>query len=199
MIKTGAANFITSSPNLSLSPNFGLSEVVFIGRSNVGKSSLINSLVNHKNLAKSSQTPGKTKLINFFEINFIDESERYKLIFVDLPGFGYAKVGKSTHEIWSKALDEFVRNRSAIRLFIHLKDSRHFDLDIDLEVANYLKDIKKPDQTILNFYTKSDKLNQSERFKVIKFDPSAVFVSSLNQKGIDKARELIIKGTFGGI
>lgn len=199
MIKTGAANFVVSSPNLSLSPNFGLSEVVFIGRSNVGKSSLINSLVNHKGLAKSSQTPGKTKLINFFEVNFIDDDEKYKLMFVDLPGFGYAKVGKSTHEIWSKALDEFVRNRSAIRLFIHLRDSRQFDLDSDKEVANYLKEIKKPDQAILNFYTKSDKLNQSARSKVLKFDPLAVFVSSLNQKGIDKARELIIKGAFGGI
>lgn len=199
MIKTGSASFLVSSPNLDLSPDFALSEVVFIGRSNVGKSSLINSLVNHKNLAKSSSTPGKTKLINFFEVNFIDEDKKYKLMFVDLPGFGYAKASKTTHNIWSKALDEFVQKRSSIRLFIHLRDSRQFDLISDNEVSNYLLSIKKPDQNILNFYTKSDKLNQSDKSKVLKFDPSAVFVSSHNQKGIDEARKLIIKGALGGV
>lgn len=199
MIKVGGAKFVISSPNLALSPEPTLSEVVFIGRSNVGKSSFINALVNHKNLAKSSSTPGKTKLINFFEVNFIDEDEKFKLMLVDLPGYGYAKVGKNTHEIWSKALDEFVRKRDSIRLFIHLRDSRQFDLDSDSEVASYLREVKRADQEVLNFYTKSDKLNQSERSKVLKFDPSAIFVSSHDFRGIDKARELIVKGALGGI
>ncbi|NLY04288.1 MAG: YihA family ribosome biogenesis GTP-binding protein [Campylobacter sp.] len=199
MIKVGDAKFIISSPNLSLSPNFGLSEVAFIGRSNVGKSSFINALVNQKNLAKSSSTPGKTKLINFFEANFIKEDEKFKIVLVDLPGFGYAKVGKNTHEIWSTALDEFVRKRASIRLFIHLRDSRQFDLKIDDEVGEYLQSIKRPDQEILNFYTKSDKLNQSDRSKVLKLNPSAVFVSSDDLKLTELARELILKGALGEI
>ena len=203
MIRALSAKFITSSPSIKEAPNFVTSEVVFLGRSNVGKSSLINALVNQKNLAKSSSTPGKTKLINFFEAEFCEqkdeqeEKDRFKLILVDLPGFGYAKVAKSKHDEWRKNLDEFLKFRSDIRLFIHLIDARHFDLDIDVNVDAYLKSFLRADQKILNLYTKSDKLNQSQKSAVMKFDPSGILVSTLNKSGIEKAREAIINNALG--
>ena len=202
MIRALSAKFITSSPNIKEAPSFVTSEVVFLGRSNVGKSSLINALVNQKNLAKSSSTPGKTQLINFFEAEFCEEKEesekeKFKLILVDLPGFGYAKVAKSKHDEWRKNLDEFLKFRSDIRLFIHLIDARHFDLDIDVNVDSYLKSFLRADQKILNLYTKSDKLNQSQKSAIIKFDPSGILVSTLSKSGIDKAREAIINHALG--
>ena len=203
MIRALSAKFITSSPSIKEAPSFVTSEVVFLGRSNVGKSSLINALVNQKNLAKSSSTPGKTQLINVFEAEFCEqkdeqeEKEKFKLILVDLPGFGYAKVAKSKHDEWRKNLDEFLKFRSDIRLFIHLIDSRHFDLDIDLNVDTYLKSFLRADQKILNLYTKSDKLNQSQKSAIMKFDPSGILVSTLSKNGIDKAREAIINHALG--
>ena len=202
MIRALSAKFITSSPSIKEAPSFVASEVVFLGRSNVGKSSLINALVNQKNLAKSSSTPGKTQLINFFEAEFCEEKEesekeKFKLILVDLPGFGYAKVAKSKHDEWRKNLDEFLKFRSDIRLFIHLIDARHFDLDIDVNVDSYLKSFLRADQKILNLYTKSDKLNQSQKSAIMKFDPSGILVSTLSKSGIDKAREAIINHALG--
>ena len=202
MIRALSAKFITSSPSIKEAPSFVTSEVVFLGRSNVGKSSLINALVNQKNLAKSSSTPGKTQLINFFEAEFCEEKEesekeKFKLILVDLPGFGYAKVAKSKHDEWRKNLDEFLKFRSDIRLFIHLIDARHFDLDIDMNVDSYLKSFLRADQKILNLYTKSDKLNQSQKSAIMKFDPSGILVSTLSKNGIDKAREAIINHALG--
>ena len=202
MIRALSAKFITSSPSIKEAPSFVTSEVVFLGRSNVGKSSLINALVNQKNLAKSSSTPGKTQLINFFEADFCEEKEegekeKFKLILVDLPGFGYAKVAKSKHDEWRKNLDEFLKFRSDIRLFIHLIDSRHFDLSIDVNVDSYLKSFLRADQKILNLYTKSDKLNQSQKSAIMKFDPSGILVSTLSKSGIDKAREAIINHALG--
>ena len=202
MIRALSAKFITSSPSIKEAPSFVTSEVAFLGRSNVGKSSLINALVNQKNLAKSSSTPGKTQLINFFEAEFCEEKEesekeKFKLILVDLPGFGYAKVAKSKHDEWRKNLDEFLKFRSDIRLFIHLIDARHFDLDIDVNVDSYLKSFLRADQKILNLYTKSDKLNQSQKSAIIKFDPSGILVSTLSKSGIDKAREAIINHALG--
>ena len=202
MIRSLGAKFITSSPSIKEAPSFVTSEVVFLGRSNVGKSNLINTLVNQKNLAKSSSTPGKTQLINFFEAEFCEQKEegekdKFKLIVVDLPGFGYAKVAKSKHDEWRKNLDEFLKFRSDIRLFIHLIDARHFDLDIDVNVDAYLKSFLRADQKILNLYTKSDKLNQSQKSAVMKFDPSGILVSTLNKSGIEKAREAIINNVLG--
>ena len=202
MIRALSTKFITSSPSIKEAPSFVTSEVVFLGRSSVGKSSLINALVNQKNLAKSSSTPGKTQLINFFEAEFCEEKEesekeKFKLILVDLPGFGYAKVAKSKHDEWRKNLDEFLKFRSDIRLFIHLIDARHFDLDIDVNVDSYLKSFLRADQKILNLYTKSDKLNQSQKSAIMKFDPSGILVSTLSKSGIDKAREAIINHALG--
>lgn len=298
MIYPSSAQFITSAANIAGAPEFAMSEVAFLGRSNVGKSSLINALVGRKNLAKSSSTPGKTQLINFFEVkfkqklaadsdgsqnetsldlaskealssaancaqdqaeaaaseqnskqksvlnlksasadfrsdretdlaagftsnsaqsselNFIGRSalslaanssfldlaglgENISLIFVDLPGFGYAKVSKKLHYIWQKNLDEFIKERLNIKLFVHLIDARQFDLEIDKNLQNYLASFLRGDQKIVRLYTKADKLNQSERAKLLRHDPQAVLVSTLKGGGLQKAREIIVRGAFG--
>ena len=185
--------FIKSAQNIkdSIEPNFN--EIAFMGRSNVGKSSFLNALTNQK-IAKISATPGKTKLINFFEVIYENEA---RTIFVDLPGFGYAKVSKSEKENWQKNLNNFILNRFNIKLFIHLRDARHPELQIDNQVLDYLEYIKKNDQQIITIFTKSDKLNQKELSKLKTKYPDALFISNLKKRGIDKANELIYKTLFG--
>ena len=298
MIYPSSAQFITSAANIAGAPEFAMSEVAFLGRSNVGKSSLINALTGRKNLAKSSSTPGKTQLINFFEVKFKQKlaadsdgsqnetpldlaskealssaancaqdhadaaasernlkqeavlnlksasadfrsdretdlaagfapnsaqsselnftgrsalsladnpafsdlaslGENISLIFVDLPGFGYAKVSKKLHYIWQKNLDEFIKERLNIKLFVHLIDARQFDLTIDKNLQNYLASFLRGDQKVVRLYTKADKLNQSERAKLLRHDPQAILVSTLKGSGLAKAREIIVRGAFG--
>ena len=184
--------FIKSAPTIkeAIEPNF--TEVALLGRSNVGKSSFLNSFTNQK-IAKVSSTPGKTKLINFFEVE--DEDKKYVL--VDLPGFGYAKVSKSMLKDWGKNLDEFLKNRFNIKLFIHLRDARHPDLDIDNNVDEYLKSFLRKDQQILTIFTKVDKLKQSELAKLKQKYPNALFVSNLKKRGFDKVREKINEILWG--
>ncbi len=301
------AKFLTSAASIADAPSFAMSEVAFLGRSNVGKSSLINALLARKGLAKSSSTPGKTQLINFFDVAFQSDAplglrdeilnvnsggasndrsyeqacdtcenelcadggseelhddrddskafhddhsgisekaprgdrdsatlhddrdnsasahlnlaatdtsskssgsfsraekdakckEKFSLIFVDLPGFGYAKVSKKLHHIWQKNLDEFIKNRLEIRLFVHLIDARQFDLAIDKNLQNYLASFLRGDQKVVRLYTKCDKLNQSERTKLLRHDPQAVLVSTLKGSGLAKAREIIVRGALG--
>ena len=197
MITIKDAVFLKSAPSISETVAEDVSEVAFIGRSNVGKSSIINALTNKKGLAKSSSTPGKTRLINFFDIKFNDEKNDYLARLVDLPGFGYAKVSKSIKHEWQKNLTEFIKKRSSIRLFVHLIDSRHPTLDIDKDVADYLQEIKRADQQILIIFTKADKLKQKDVSALKKIYPNALMVSSVSKKGIDKAREAIFTALFG--
>lgn len=193
------ALFVTSAPTKNETPAENISEVLFIGRSNVGKSSLLNSLTNKKDLAKKSSTPGKTKLINFFDITYKKEEARYICRFVDLPGFGYAKVSKDQKKDWEKNLTEFLLNRFSVRVFIHLVDARHTDLETDINTENFLKNIKRGDQEIIKVFTKMDKLNQSELFKLQRDYPNALFVSNLKKRGIDKLKEKIFISLFGEI
>ena len=199
MIKITESNFLTSAQSIEDSLPDEVSEVVFLGRSNVGKSSIINALVNKKGLAKSSQTPGKTRLINFFSVKFMKDHETYIARFVDLPGIGYAKVSKSMKNEWQKNLTNFLNKRSSIRLFIHLVDSRHRALDIDKNVEDYVKTILRPDQKLLRIFTKADKLNQKEKSALRKDFPNALLVSSSKKSGIDKALISIFDSLFGEI
>ena len=112
-----SAKFIISAEKLSQCPNFNLNEFPLLGRSNVGKSSFINALANNNKIAKTSNTPGKTRLINFFD--FSD-----KFIISDLPGYGYAKVSKEAQANWQKYLEEYLLNRKQIKSLIHLVDGR---------------------------------------------------------------------------
>ncbi len=197
MLRLIEASFITSAANISQALPSDMSEVAIMGRSNVGKSSFINSLTNRKNLAKSSSTPGKTRLINFFDITYLCDEERFKARLVDLPGFGYAKVSKSEKEAWQRSLSEFITKRSSIRLFIHLIDARHPDMPIDQDVREYLRSIKQGDQEILEIYTKSDKLKQKEMTKLKREHPGAITISNLKKRGIDEANRKIFSLLFG--
>ena len=190
------AEFILSAPNISLALPADMSEIAIMGRSNVGKSSFINSLTNRKNLAKSSSTPGKTRLINFFDITYICGENRMYARLVDLPGFGYARVSKTEKAAWQRSLNEFIKDRSSIRVFIHLLDARHPDMKIDQEVREYLQHIKRGDQSIIEIFTKSDKLKQKDIAKLKKDFPNAKLVSNLKRKGIEKANELIFYQLF---
>ena len=124
--------FSISSPNISKCPNDTKPEYAFIGRSNVGKSSLINMLCNNKKLAKTSATPGKTLLINFFIVN----KEWY---LVDLPGYGYAKVSKSVSSDWGPMMEKYLSSRENLIKVIQLVDIRHAPSRQDVQMYEYLK------------------------------------------------------------
>ena len=129
-IKT--ATFITSAPSLRECPNLNLPELALIGRSNVGKSSFINSIVNIKGLAKTSNTPGKTKLINLFNVSNL-------FVFADLPGYGYAKVSGKMQNQWQKNLENYLLNRKELICLIQLIDSRLPIQDNDRQMAEWVK------------------------------------------------------------
>jgi len=195
MVEIVEAKFITSAPNVAAAPESEIqNEVVFMARSNVGKSSLLNALTNHKGLAKVSSTPGKTRLINYFDVTFIDrDNENKKLLakFVDLPGFGYAKVSKSIKYDWEKNLTDYIAQREQIKLFIHLIDCRHPHLDIDSDVSEFLFENVRENQVILQIFTKIDKLNQKEQNALRKEFPNAMTVSSSKKRGTHKINRVI--------
>ncbi len=196
MLRLIDAKFVTSAQNITQALPPDRSEVAILGRSNVGKSSFINALTQRKNLAKSSSTPGKTRLINFFDILYDYEGDRFEARLVDLPGFGYAKVSKSEKKIWQKSLTEFIGKRSSIRLFVHLLDARHPKMEIDRDVLEYLQSFKRGDQEILQIFTKADKLNQKERTKLKRDFPGSLLVSNLKKSGIQEANEAIFGSLF---
>ena len=151
-MKINSVNFLKSSQNLKQCPETLLPEVAFIGRSNVGKSSLINALTGRKKLAKVSATPGKTQLINHFEI---DEN----WLLVDLPGYGWAKVSKSKKSEWEKNINDYLLERTnLIELFV-LIDVRHEPQKIDINFIEWLYDIEIPFSLI---FTKADKISKNK-------------------------------------
>ncbi len=194
MIDIVEAKFITSAPNVKAAPpSMEQNEVVFMARSNAGKSSLLNALTNHKNLAKVSSTPGKTKLINYFDVTFMNRDTEEKLTakFVDLPGFGYAKVSKSQKHDWEKNLTDYISKRKQIKIFIHLIDSRHPNLEIDNNVFDFLLNNTNETQIILQVFTKIDKLNQKELSALKRKYPNSLMVSSSKKKGIKQLIQII--------
>lgn len=135
-----------------------LPEVVVCGRSNVGKSSFINSFFMRKKLAKISSTPGKTRSINYY---IVDE----KFYFVDLPGYGYAKASKKDQEEWANLINSYFQVTNNIKMILHLIDSRHAPTELDIAFNENLQQAQMPYCVIL---TKTDKLNQSEKSKSLK-------------------------------
>lgn len=127
-------------------------EFAFIGRSNVGKSSLINMLCNSKGLVKTSNTPGKTQSINFFQIND-------KFYFVDLPGYGFARISKTERKEWESMIKNYLQQRNQLRCVLLLIDSRHEPQEIDLEFVNFLGEHQIP---FVLVFTKSDKLSRGK-------------------------------------
>lgn len=152
------AKFIISAEKLSQCPDFSLPEYPLLGRSNVGKSSFINGLANQKKLAKTSNTPGKTRLINFF--NFSD-----RFMIADLPGYGYAKVSKEAQNRWQKYLEEYLLKRGQIKSLIQLIDARHDIQKNDLQMREWVEAYNLPVITVL---TKMDYVAKSKALNVIK-------------------------------
>jgi GTP-binding protein len=145
-------------------------EVVLCGRSNVGKSSLINCLLSSKE-AKTSSQPGKTRSLNYYLVD-------NKFFFVDLPGFGYAKVSKTERDAWQKLIEEYFKQDRNIKLAIHLIDSRHEPSELDLMLNGYLNGLNLPYTMVL---TKIDKLKQSEIAKAKKDISAAIQGLVLNK------------------
>ncbi|MDX9813098.1 MAG: ribosome biogenesis GTP-binding protein YihA/YsxC [Sulfurimonas sp.] len=196
MVDIISAKFKDSLASIKTAPpSEEFNEVVFIARSNTGKSSLINGLTNISSLAKVSQTPGKTRLINYFDVVYLNREDDTKLdvVFVDLPGFGYAKVSKSLKDEWEESLTNFLLKRENISLFIHLVDSRHPHLEIDRSVDEFLNQIKKPHQKILKIFTKIDKLNQKEQSALKKEFGDVLVCSSAKKRGLKEINSTIYK------
>ena len=152
------AEYLKSAMHAADFPNDHRPEIAFVGRSNVGKSSLLNALLGKKGLAKTSGTPGKTRTLNFFSVN-----EKY--YFVDLPGYGFAKVPLKVKDEWGKALIEYLETRRTLELVVLLVDSRHEPSGLDLEMLELLDEVERP---VLVVATKADKLKQGERAKLVR-------------------------------
>ena len=192
------AVYIISSPDYEKCPNPDKPEYAFIGRSNVGKSSLINMLCNNDKLAKTSSSPGKTQLLNHFEI-LSDSGEGKNVItsqwyLVDLPGYGFAKVSMSSRRRWEQMIENYLRKRENLTMIFVLIDSRHSPQKIDLEFLEQLKKWQIPFSLI---FTKSDKENQRTVSKNVKdfldamrktwqFLPQHFVTSATKKTGKDK-------------
>lgn len=196
-----SATYVISSPDHTKSPAPDRPEYAFIGRSNVGKSSLINMLVGNDKLAKTSATPGKTQLINHFNIN----DEWY---IVDLPGYGFAKVSQSERRRWEQMIENYLRKRENLVTVFVLIDSRHSPQKIDLE---FLDRLRKWDVPFCLVFTKSDKENQRTVSKNVRdfldkmratwqFLPQHFVTSAVKKMGRDKILALIdeMNGEFSG-
>ena len=179
------SEFITSAVKREQYPLDNRAEVAFVGKSNVGKSSIINALTNRKKLAKVSQTPGKTRLVNFFLIN----NDFY---LVDLPGYGYAKVSKSEKDSWGKTVEMYLTNREQLKRVVLLVDSRHKPSGDDIMMNEWFRHFG---YNVVVVGTKSDKLTKNDlkkSEKVIKetlklnAEDKLYFFSSLNRNGSDE-------------
>ena len=152
MIKIKTAEFITSAVKTNQYPESVHPEVAFVGRSNVGKSTIINAITNRRKLAKVSNTPGRTRLVNFFLIN-------EGAMLVDLPGYGYAKISKVEKAAWGKIIEEYIVSSPNLRRFVLLVDSRHKPTADDVAMMDYLRYYEKD---VVVVATKLDKLKRND-------------------------------------
>ena len=190
-IHLNKATFTISAPDIRSLPAEGGIEVAFAGRSNAGKSSALNTLTNQKGLARTSKTPGRTQLINIFEI-----AENKRL--VDLPGYGFAKVPIEMKKKWQKALGEYLEKRQSLKGLVILMDIRHPLKDLDMDLIQWAADSELP---VLALLTKSDKLSQGKRnsevlqvrktLEALNADIKVQAFSSLKRTGVEQANEVI--------
>ncbi|PRT63490.1 YihA family ribosome biogenesis GTP-binding protein [Streptococcus anginosus] len=191
-INTHNAEILLSAANKSHYPQDEIPEIALAGRSNVGKSSFINTLLNRKNLARTSGKPGKTQLLNFFNIDD-------KLRFVDVPGYGYAKVSKTERAKWGKMIEEYLTSRENLRAVVSLVDFRHEPSADDVQMYEFLKYYEIP---VIVVATKADKIprgkwNKHESIikKKLDFDKNDDFIvfSSVKKDGLDAAWDAILE------
>ena len=194
-VNTHNADILLSATNKSHYPQDDIPEVALAGRSNVGKSSFINTMLNRKNLARTSGKPGKTQLLNFFNIDD-------KLRFVDVPGYGYARVSKKEREKWGKMIEEYLTSRENLKAVISLVDLRHEPSADDVQMYEFLKYYEIP---VILVATKADKIprgkwNKHESMikKKLDFDKSDTFIifSSVNKTGVEEAWDAIFDFSF---
>lgn len=188
VIKT--AEFVSSFVDVKSLPGDNLPEIALVGRSNVGKSSLINKVVNRKHLAKSSSTPGKTRLMNYYLIN----SAWYM---VDLPGYGFARVSKAERDKWGKMIEKYLSGRQQLRGVIQLLDIRHPPSENDITMKQWLEHYEIP---ILLIATKADKVSRNEKNKnlavirkalALDLDQTPITFSAENGEGVDEVKEAL--------
>ena len=194
-VNTHNADILLSATNKSHYPQDDIPEVALAGRSNVGKSSFINTMLNRKNLARTSGKPGKTQLLNFFNIDD-------KLRFVDVPGYGYARVSKKEREKWGKMIEEYLTSRENLKAVISLVDLRHEPSADDVQMYEFLKYYEIP---VILVATKADKIprgkwNKHESMikKKLDFDKTDTFIifSSVNKTGVEEAWDVIFNFSF---
>jgi GTP-binding protein len=191
-----------SSPSFEKCPPPDRPEYAFIGRSNVGKSSLINMLCNNEKLAKTSNSPGKTQMINHFEISSVrvaGSTHETKWYLVDLPGYGFAKIAQSTRRRWEQMIENYLRKRENLVNVFVLIDARHSPQKLDLEFLQKLYEWQIP---VTLIFTKADKENQSVVHKNVRlfldalrekqqFLPQHFITSSVKKMGRTKVLDLI--------
>lgn len=189
-INPNNVDIIISAVSSKQYPEMNLPEIALSGRSNVGKSSFINTIVGRKSLARTSSKPGKTVTLNFFNIDD-------QFIFVDVPGYGYAKQSKKDREKWGKFIEEYITEREPLAAVIQLIDLRHPPTQDDVMMYNFLKHYQLP---VLVVCTKMDKIPRSKvdkHIKIIKekidFDPNDAIIpfSSVDKKNMDKVLDVI--------
>ena len=192
MIRIVDSVFIKSAVKPAGYPPIEFTDIAFVGRSNVGKSSMINTILQRKMIAKVSSTPGKTKLINFFKIRFKDASQDDGYVtLVDLPGYGYAKVGKVEREKWKKMINTYFQNRESLGGVVVLVDIRHSANPKDIIMIEMLKNYNIP---YLIVATKSDKIKKTLYKKELKklatglqiAEKDIMAFSSLKKVGVEK-------------
>lgn len=194
-INTHNADILLSAANKSHYPQDEIPEVALAGRSNVGKSSFINTLLNRKNLARTSGKPGKTQLLNFFNIDD-------KLRLVDVPGYGYARVSKKEREKWGRMIEEYLTSRENLKAVVSLVDFRHEPSADDVQMYEFLKYYEIP---VILVATKADKIprgkwNKHESIikKKLDFDLADTFIvfSSVTREGLEKSWDAILENAF---
>lgn len=189
-MKVHSADIIISAVSKKQYPKSSLPEIALAGRSNVGKSSFINTLIDRKNLVRTSSKPGKTQTINFYLIENLFH-------FVDLPGYGYAKVSKKERAKWGTMIDEYFANRKQLQAVVSLIDMRHDPTEGDIQMYDFLKYYEFP---VILVATKADKLAKSKKNKqierikdVLDFDENDHFVvfSTVTKEGKEEAWQAI--------
>lgn len=157
-MKINKAEYIISAVSAEQYPQDGLSDIALAGRSNVGKSSFINRLINRKNLVRTSAKPGKTRTLNYFRINDA-------FYFVDVPGYGFAKVSKQEQAKWGQMMEEYFETREMLKAVVLIIDLRHGPTKDDLQMIEYINYLQIP---LIIIATKLDKISKSKRAKMIK-------------------------------
>jgi len=184
-----SAEFVKSAFTEDDWPRVELPEIAFLGRSNVGKSSLMNSLLGVKGLARTSSTPGRTQSLNFFLLN-----KRFH--FVDLPGYGYARVPKEIRQSWGEMAENYLAKRTRLMLSIQIVDSRHEPTTLDLQLHDWLQHHRRPQLIVA---TKSDKLSQNDlrksiaRVRHLMNTENVIAYSATTKKGRDEIWRAIEK------